>query len=255
MAAAEPQRPPPELDTPCAHRNRRSGNEVPSLRRTRKRRCLQQLSAFQSGAGCGPTLRVSGGGPSAFDMEQHRNPAVHWTRLVRQRQFHAQHLMPIMAIAPNRSPKRMGIPAHKIQNSLAAGPAVPPKDLMNITTDAGLHIRVARKKHISINFAIHLGKESGELSAKANPAKSIIHPGHDNMTAIRFICLKSWTACAIILIVSCLTIDYAGLYILPHGRIYERLQAGSIALGAHVRQCHSEREDCKGLSAPTPSSC
>ena len=152
-----------------------------------------------------------------------------------------------MAIAPNRSPKRMGIPAHKIQNSLAAGPAVPPKDLMNITTDAGLHIRVARKKHISINFAIHLGKESGELSAKANPAKSIIHPGHDNMTAIRFICLKSWTACAIILIVSCLTIDYAGLYILPHGRIYERLQAGSIALGAHVRQCHSEPEDCKGL--------
>src|ERR1051326_5835378 len=46
---------------------------------------------------------------------------------------------------------------------------------------------------------------------------------------------------------SCRTIDYAGLYILPHGRIYERLQAGSIALGAHVRQCHSEPEDCKGL--------
>ena len=48
---------------------------------------------------------------------------------------------------------------------------------------------------------------------------------------------------------SCRTIDYAGLYILPHGRIYERLQAGSIALGAHVRQCHSEPEDCKGLLA------
>ena len=46
-----------------------------------------------------------------------------------------------------------------------------------------------------------------------------------------------------------LTSDYAGLYILPNGRIYERVEAGSTWLGAHLRHCQAEPRDCKGLFA------
>src|SRR2546421_10800249 len=46
-----------------------------------------------------------------------------------------------------------------------------------------------------------------------------------------------------------LTSDYAGLYILPNDRIYERVEAGSTGLGAHLRHCQAESQDCKGLFA------
>src|ERR1051325_11827675 len=49
--------------------------------------------------------------------------------------------------------------------------------------------------------------------------------------------------------ISSLTIDYTDLYILPRGRIYERVQVGSMELGGHVRHGHPEPESCKGLLA------
>jgi hypothetical protein len=43
-----------------------------------------------------PTLRVSGNGPSPFNMEQKPNPAVHWTRLVNHRVFHVPLRLPLL---------------------------------------------------------------------------------------------------------------------------------------------------------------
>ena len=79
----------------------------------------------------------------------------------------------------------MGIPAHKIHNSLIATPGAPRKDIMNRTIDAGLHIKQAIKKNVGIRLEIQFGKKSGELSASTNPTKSMIHPGHDRIIALR----------------------------------------------------------------------